>query len=234
MLLDKSGIVDPSTLDPDLGTAVMYGGEVQVTFNPLVHRYVVSDVSCDGGKPFSPPSVTKVLGAMVDKSEPLTAWAGKCAQAKMLELIQPGRMYSAEELQTIGYYVKDAHKNVVKAACDVGHEFHEWVQNYLGARMSLGGFPEPPENTQVRNCARAARAWILQVDLKPFTVERILYSRKHRVIGTADVAGLSTINGRTAVIDWKSSKDLHTSYRFQTAVYRAMLHEMTGQWTDDR
>ena len=234
MLVGKSGPVDPSTLEVGLPSVSLYGGEVSVVFDATAHRYTVSDVLIEGGKPFTPPSVTRVLGAMIDRSEFLIPWAAKCSRETVTKLIQPGVAYTAEEIGRISYQVADASKGVLKTACDVGHEFHEWTQNYLLARGGQTDYPTPPQNTQVRNCCRAAREWILKVDLQPFSVERILYSRAHKVIGTADVAALSTISGRTAVIDWKSSGALHDSYRLQTAIYRLMLHEMTNVWTDDR
>ena len=232
MLIGKFGAVKDE--DPVLPPATLYGGEVQIRFDPVAHRYTVNDVRVNDGAPFSPPSVTRVLSAMIDKSEPLVSWATRVSREKVIELVQPDRTYTAEEIQRISYEVQGASKAVVKAACDTGHDFHEWTQNYLLFRLGQRGFPTPPENVQVLNCCRAAQKSIKKVDLKPFSIERILYSREYGVIGTADVAALSTVSGRTAIIDWKSSRDLHHSYRFQTAIYRHMLHEMTGIWTDDR
>jgi hypothetical protein len=68
-------LIDVKDQDPALPPATLYGGEVEVRFDPVAHKYAVTDVRVNDGAPFSPPSVTRVLSAMIDKSEPLVSWA---------------------------------------------------------------------------------------------------------------------------------------------------------------
>ena len=233
MRIDAYGIIRYDEKEVvSAGEHVLYGGEVRVRFDPGAHKYLVQDVRL--GQRWSPrPSVTTIL-SILDKSKSLVPWAGRCAQTKFHELIDAGRIYTQPELESFGYQIKGAHKEELDRAGRIGTQVHEWIQKYLEAHAGRGAFPPPPTDPQVRSACSAARAWIRAVDVKPFAIERILYSRKHGVIGTTDLAGAPIINGRSAICDWKSSNRLHETYNLQLAAYRAMWHEMTGVWLDDR
>jgi hypothetical protein len=235
MLLDTHGVVDPTTLDPALPSVSLYNNEVQIMFDPMAHKYTVHDVQVDNGVPFFPPSVTKIL-KVIDKSDALVPWGARMAHEKFIELVRPGLPYSIEEIERIGWAIRNAHKDTLDDAGGVGKETHEWIFNYCQARAGEGDFPAPPDEVRTRNCCRAARAWILNVDLRPFMKERLLYSRKLRVVGTADAGSFQVLkeNRRSAILDYKTSNKLYASYRLQLSAYRMMLAEMTGVTLDDR
>jgi hypothetical protein len=215
------------------GEHVLYGGEVIIRFDSSSHTYRVQDITV--GQDWKPvPSVTTILGMMLDKSKFLAPWASRCAKDRFLKLVRPGRSYAQNELEVIGESLRVAHRDELDRAGSVGTQAHKWIESYLLARAGRGPWPTPPTDTQVRSCCRGARDWINKVDVKSFDIERVLYSRKHRVVGTTDLAAVLTIGGRTAICDWKSSRRLHGTYNLQLAAYRAMYLEMTGHHLDDR
>jgi len=230
MMIGASGVV---VLEPGIpGDHTLYDGEVTVKFDPTIHEYQVKDIAV------SPdwrvvPSVTTVL-SLIDKSKALVPWAARCCQNKFLELVQPGTAYTQEQLETFSYQIKDASKEQLEHAGRIGHETHEWIQNYLMAHSGNGLFPASPVDEHVRSCCRGAREWIKQAGIRPFAIERILYSRKHQVVGTTDLAAALIVGGRTAICDWKSSNRLHDSYKLQLAAYRSIYAEMTNVFLDDR
>ncbi len=233
ILLDAHG---PVATDPDLiGPAeiVMYGGEVRVRFDEAQHRYLVQD-KAEGPGWFRAPSVTTILGRMLDKSKMLVPWSCNVAMQAFLDRVEADTAYSRKELDAIGHKLKNAHKAVLDNAGKTGSAVHRWVESYLAARAAGRGFPSPPVEPKVRSCCSAARKWIQEVDLRPMAIEKILYSRMYGFIGTTDLTAAAVVNGRSAVCDWKSSSRLHTSYRLQLAAYALMWEEMTGERLDDR
>lgn len=214
------------------GVHSMYGGEVQVKFDPAVHRYVVRDLKF-GSDWFTVPSVTKILGRMLDKSKPLVSWATRQAKEEFVKRVQPEQAYTADQLSSIGADLEYAHKATLDRAGRKGKDAHDWIEAYLNARAGRCAFPAPPADEKVRASCSRARQWISEVDLKPVAIEQILYSRSQRFIGTTDISAF-VIKGSPAIVDWKTSRTLHASYELQLAAYAFMWTEMSGQIVDDR
>jgi PD-(D/E)XK nuclease superfamily len=229
MLVGKFGVIDD--VDPILPEVTLYGGEVTVRFEPIAHRYEVRDRGM-GMNWFAVPSVTRVLG-LIDKSKPLMNWATRCGAEKFRELIHPGTAYTAEVIEQIARMIQFAHEEKKERAGDIGHEVHEWVENYL---VGLGGCPVPPTDPQARSACSAARKFILEHNIIPVAVEKILYSRMWRVIGTTDLCGaVCRMSDSLCILDWKTSNSTdNPAYEWQLAAYASMWEEMTGQRVDDR
>ncbi|MGC1415561.1 MAG: PD-(D/E)XK nuclease family protein [Candidatus Acidiferrum sp.] len=217
-----STLVDPNCIGPDI--LYLYGGEVRVKFSPEDHKYLVSDVAIDDGAWLQVPSVTTVIGKMLAKPQ-LVSWATKLSMQEFLKRVEEGRAYSRAELDSIAPYVKDAHKMALDAAGKTGSAVHSWLEKFILARDAGRGFPPPPTDLQVRSCCSAGRKWVIDNDVRPIAVESILFSRKHRVIGTMDLAATLSVNGCITVADFKSSNRLHRSYGLQLSAYKAMLLE---------
>ena len=229
-----TGTSGPEPVDAGFaGDVVMYDGRVRVRFDEVLHQYLVQDLD-DGPDWFRAPSVTTILGRMLDRSKMLVPWSTRLSMKTFLGRVEPGKAYTSEELVRTGYQIKDAHKLALHQAGQTGSAIHKWVQDYIAARERGGGFPVPPTDPKVRSGCSAARKWITQVNLKPIAVEKILYSRLHGFIGTTDLAAAAVINGRSACCDWKSSNQLHASYRLQLAAYQYAYEEMTGIHLEDR
>src|SRR5207244_5301092 len=105
ILLDAHG---PVATDPNViasGEISVYGGEVHVKFDAEQHRYMVQD-NVEGPEWFRAPSVTTILGRMLDKSKMLVPWSCNVAMQAFLERVEADRAYSRKERDAIGYLIK--------------------------------------------------------------------------------------------------------------------------------
>lgn len=226
----------PETAVPNyIGTDQLrlYGGEVRVQFSPEDHRYLVSDRLVQDGAWLQVPSVTTVLGKMLDKKF-LISWATKLSMQEFLKRIEEGKSYSRAELDATGFQIQHAHKVALDAAGKTGSAVHAWLEQFILARDAGHGFPAPPTDPQVRSCCSAGRKWAIENEVRPVVVESVLFSRQHRVIGTMDLAATLSIDGHVSVCDFKSSNRLHKSYGIQLSAYKAMLREQMGIEAEDR
>jgi hypothetical protein len=210
-----------------------YNDEVRIRFDEVLHKYTVSDVRFLGGAWCTLPSVTTVLSKMLDKKH-LINWATNLSMLEFLKRIEEGKSYTRSELDAAGFQIKGAHKISLDNAGKIGSQVHAWLEKFILAREAGHGFPAPPTDPQVRSCCSAGRKWVVENDVRPIAVESILFSRKHRVIGTMDLAATLSIDGCISVCDFKSSNQLHKSYGLQLSAYKAMLLEQSGIDAEDR
>jgi hypothetical protein len=201
----------------------LYSGEVEIAFKAEKHTYRVTDPA-NGIVDSLVPSVTQILRTL-DKPA-LVGWAAKCGGTYIASRFVAGETYTftQEEIDALVAATISAHRNVSKAACDIGKDAHAWIADSL----TLGQIPDLPKNPAVASCCTAARRWIDGVGLRPTAVEEIVYSRKHSYLGTMDTVSVVEIEGHPAIVDWKSSKGIYAEYRFQLAAYKNAYEEMTG------
>jgi hypothetical protein len=215
------------------GEHLLYNSEVRVSFNAELHRYQVSDIRVDGGRPCIVPSVTTILSAMLAKPH-LQSWALKLAAQSMIAAFQPNRPYQATDIQRMAWLAVDAGKRATAEAGATGAETHHCIEAYLRQRNGENVQALWPQDSMAQKCFLAAINWLEANNVRMLHAEKILYSRAHRVIGTMDLAGLVTVNGRSAVIDYKTSNRLAPSMRLQLAAYQAMYAECFGINLQDR
>lgn len=79
------------------------------------------------------------------------------------------------------------------------------------------------ERTAGRVAWRAYQSWLGQHELEPIFLEHQLVSEVMKVGGTVDL--YARIDGRLAVIDFKTSARVYESHTVQLAAYRALLEE---------
>lgn len=210
-----------------------------VEFNERTHRYTVWD---GGRKVPNVPSVTRVC-EVIDKSGPLLNWAVNCALEIVSGAIKPGVAYDEEVLRTIRSVAARAHREKKRDAADIGTQAHNHLELLLKERVRGGNSgPCPwttsttggirPEEPRVAACIEAAVGWLNSHEVHPIHTERIVYSRKHRVVGKLD--NLSIVDGQFALVDWKSSKGIYPEHRLQTAAYVYLWEEETGERVESR
>ena len=151
-----------------------------------------------------------------------------------------------------------AHKDYKENAGEIGKVAHAWLEDFIQGSIRLNRLVCPegqgpyPDNEQSRNGCIAALDWMRKHNVRWIHTERKIYSRKYEYAGTTD--GLAYISscgdadccghwvkrdGRwarealhfenvLAVIDWKTSNMLHTSYHWQTAAYMVAVEEEIG------
>jgi hypothetical protein len=217
---------------PVLGEHVLYSGSVVIKFDSVVHRYRVHDL-LETDDFVTVPSVTTVLSAMLSKPH-LQSWALKLAAQSMIAAFQPGRPYQASDIQRMAWVAADAGKRATSEAGAIGTEAHHCIEAYLRQRNGENVQPLWPQEPMAQKCFLAAINWLEQNQVKMLHAEKILYSRAHHVIGTTDLAGVVSVNGRTAVIDYKTSNRLSPSMRLQLAAYQSMYQECFGIELEDR
>lgn len=200
-------------------TIELYGGEVKLEFDGRLHAYRWNDKLI--------PGVTKIL-ACLDKPA-LVAWAANMA----VQYITEGylaKQEAGEPLETSGFLslcqeAKSAHRKFSKAATDIGKEVHAFAERALVERRV-----QMPTDPQARAGAEAFMGWLHATDIKPISVERMLFSKEHFYAGTCDFFGY--IDGELSVMDLKTSSGLYREMPIQLAAYAVALSEETGKRID--
>jgi hypothetical protein len=162
---------------------------------------------------------------MVGKGDAIVQWAVNQSIEYLTPRLQ-GEL-SDKEVEQVLKDSKYAWKATRDEAATIGSVTHDWLENHLkGIELPL------PDNENACNSIRAALNWLASIDYKAQHVEEILYSPTHGYCGKMDWLG--PINGVMSLPDWKTSKSLHDTYRYQTAAYVMAWEEKTGDRIEDR
>jgi len=170
------------------------------------------------------PSPTNIIGDVTDKSPALTQWAANMTVEWIKENCQRCADGVAEEHYYAVYlkHLEQARfnfRNVSQRALDVGSQVHDAIRMYF----ATGKEPSEPDE-QVLSAFLAFLEFADQHKMGTINVEQRLFhdnwSMQYDWFGMFD--------GKTAVLDWKSSKDFYREMRIQTAAYRGGL-ELTGE-----
>jgi hypothetical protein len=220
-----------------------YKGEIELRFDATAHQYFRVE---ELGNLVPVHGCTTVLH-ILDKSFALVPWAVKKAAEKLLRTIPlTSEMMlaplSLEDFTKLVMEAKEAHREILTDAGDIGHLAHKCLEDSIqyaidhtdGVVLELRNLPT---DEKALSCAQAAFAWMTQHHVKWLGTERKIYSKQYEYAGTAD--GFAWVNScedkgccpekytdHLALIDWKSSNDLHVEYCYQTAAYlQAILEE---------
>lgn len=174
------------------------------------------------GKPLI--GVTTALG-IISKGDGLIQWGVNQAVEFITANLSGG--LSAEEVWSILAASKTAWRSKRDEAADIGSQAHAWVESYLHAASTGGDAPDWPVETPVRNACEAACRWLDRHHWQTIEVEKQIYSPKYGYAGILDWWAI--IDGVPSVPDWKTSKGIYSSYRYQTAAYVKALEEETGE-----
>lgn len=186
--------------------------ESLLLFNPRNHSYTY-----DGKRLLG---VTTALSA-ISKGDAIVQWAANCAvdYARANLPVWPDdyppcctKEQAEQDLELIWLGAKAAWKAKRDEAALIGTTAHDWVERYL-----KGEDPDWPTDPHARRSAEAALEWIRSVQWETVAVEQRLYIPELAVAGTCD--WFARINGRLAIVDWKTSKSLHSTYAYQLAAY---------------
>lgn len=181
-----------------------------LTFNPRNHRYYWD------GQPV--PSVTTIINRL-GKGDALIQWAANCAVDHIASRINgPDVMLWALDWQTIFNEARKAHTAKKDTAADIGTRVHDY------ARLILQGqTPPEPLDGPAQKAIEAFWRWVEGHKIEPYAVERRVMSRNGMYAGTTDFYGL--IDGRPAVLDFKTGKGVYDEAWWQTSAYVAALEE---------
>jgi hypothetical protein len=188
----------------------------KLTFDARYHRHLYD------GKPLI--GVTTALG-IISKGDALVQWGVNQAVDYLAANLQ-GEI-TPEELQNHLWNAKGAWRGKRQEAADIGSQAHAWIESYL-----RGECPAWPELTPVRLSCEAAVKWLDKHRWQTIEVEKQIY---HPALGYAGILDWwALIDGVPSVPDWKTSKHIYTSYRYQTAAYVKALEAETGEKPRDR
>jgi hypothetical protein len=187
-----------------------------LTFKEKAHRYYW------GGEPV--PSVTTIIGRL---NKPLLIqWAANCA-VDHIKKAMVDNWPSQPQLETweqLCDEARKAHATIRDTAGDIGKEVHEYARRHF-MRMKFPALPpaSEPEHPQARNALAAFRDWVGQHHIEPIGVERRVFSKQRMYAGTCDFYGC--IDGRLAVLDFKTGNGVYDEAWYQMAGYEMALQE---------
>lgn len=113
-----------------------------------------------------------------------------------------------------------AHELELDTAGELGSEAHALIEWWL--RGEIGPRPAAREGAEI--AYRAARRWAESVHLEPIFCEQTVWSTEWGYAGTMDLFG--RVNGKPALLDWKTSKRYYPEHGLQNAAYITALAEM--------
>lgn len=200
----------------------LYNGEIEIGFWESRHRYSL----LKNGVPEKEwlISSTAITG-MLDKSRVLVRWATNLAKDHLLSNVAHFKKMTENDLIGIIEEACNLHNVRREEAATKGSLAHDWIENHI-----KGNDPEMPEDDNVITAINAFLSWESENKIKWIASEKIVYSRKHGHVGILDA--LAVINGKTCVIDFKTSNGIYSDYYYQVASYRAAHEEETGKKLD--
>ena len=192
------------------------GDDIDLEYDDAKHTYMVGDRKV--------PSVTRVVDAVFPKY--LVDWAAACGADWWRENREDVLYeYSIEEVcEGIRY----AHKEISKAAQDIGLEVHKWIELFITVKILSKGKGETIADypDKVKIPMQNFHNWVESRDIEWLACEKKVYSRSWEYAGTIDA--LAKINGKLCVIDFKTSAKIYKEYYLQVSAYCNAIGEMMG------
>jgi hypothetical protein len=170
------------------------------------------------------PGVTTILN-VVGKGDALLQWAANCAVEYLKQ-----RLEGDLTTDDVARFCKEAQKqwrSVKEEAGSIGSIAHDWIEQHL-----KGGNAPLPDHPKARNSCCIALEWMDSVEWETLEVEKVIFHPEYRYAGKYDWK--ARINRVKAIPDWKTSKDIYSTYRYQTAAYVKAEEAMTGETIPDR
>lgn len=185
----------------------LYGGKVSIDFYPVKHAYKI------------PGNRTWLVGVTTacnqkDKSGGLLRWAERLTRAYLFDILNKKKVITqADILDAI-----DQRNITLDKASEIGTQIHDWIKDYIAGKN-----PTAPDDEKVQNGVVAFLDWEAKHKVKWLESERLCFSKKYGYVGTFDA--IAEINGKLYMVDFKSSKGLYLTMRYQTAAYTKAWNE---------
>jgi Protein of unknown function (DUF1778) len=233
-----------------------YGGRIEIPFDPVKHIYYLRNPEV--GNLIRVPNSSSVCH-IIDRSLALVPWGAKKVVEKLLASV-PTYLSGAgvlmikemtfEEFSKLAMIAKDAHKEELEEAGDIGTMVHKWLERYIKAVLAKNADTQKAlltfmcQDDRATKCCHAALAWMSNHNVRWLEAEQKVYSEKYNYAGTFD--GIALVDcckdqlccshrffNRKSIVDWKSSNHLHIEYLFQGASYRQAKNEEMGAGIND-
>lgn len=215
----------------------LYKGTVIVRFYPESHKYFVSIK----GSPFKQKTGCTTIVGIKDKSKALESWYQTITVEYLFKLIEDGVPLDHDRA------LEAAIQNEIlkSGAADIGKEAHEWCEAFINHELGVPGFenlPEMPGRPEAVIGVNAFMDWWSQNKVEPVESEKVVYwagdiemklpngvkaKREAEFIGTLDLD--AKVNGKRALIDFKTSNGLYNAIRLQTRGYQLASETEAGK-----
>lgn len=208
----------------------LYGKTLKVYFHEdYFHTYTLTEKKTDRLL-----SVTGVTGVL-DKPA-LVWWSSNCAVDyiwKNLTEADRDKNYLTVPIDKLEE-ARNAYRNVSKTSADIGTAIHKWIEEWIQCK---GVGIDMPDDEKVLNGITAFLKFQNERNFKWIESERIVYSKKHKFVGTLDA--VAKVGKDLVLVDFKSSKrnknskdGLYDEMKIQVCGYAIAWEEEMGKKFD--
>lgn len=191
----------------------LYGGKVELGFDPLKHTYTVGEEIFSG--------VTTAL-SIINKPA-LIYWAVNKTLEYMKDNIPPGTALDELQIQKLLREAKNARFAHSDGAKEAGTFIHNWIEDYIN-----GEKPDLPTNESLkRSVLGFVEWWDSLTNKEVIHVERPLVSLKYKFAGTPDL--IAKIDGKLTIVDWKTGSGIYPEHFVQMGAYAIAYEEEFNQ-----
>jgi hypothetical protein len=201
----------------------LYNGSVRVEYFDKFHKYLVN-----GEKALGVTNIT----SLIDKSRVLIYWAVNLARDYLIEV------HNGNERINLGHIeiASKLHAQRKKEAADLGTLVHLFCEEWIKAKVAKRKDIAMPEDPRVLNGVIAFLKWVDEHKVKFLESERVIYSKKHKFIGTMDCV-FTMGEEKHKIIhvgDFKTSKGVYDEMIFQVTAYEEAYVEETKAKCGDK
>lgn len=209
-----------------------YNGRVKVAFYPNSHRYKLTELDGEEKNDWI-PSPSTIIGKL-DKSPQLVAWAVRCFEEKLIELMRDGVQFTKDDLLSMIEEGKRAHTVIKESACNVGTVVHDFAEAYSADPNAP--IPEDynaltdEEKRKADHGIKAFKQWVAEHNPRFIKTEFSVFSIKEMFVGTSDelVEFNNELYKGKYLLDYKTSKGVYSSHFYQASAYLKAYEEEHG------
>ena len=198
----------------------LYDKKITLEFDPVKHIYSINGKTIYG--------CTSIVGVI--NKPALMYWAVNQAIDNLAGILKPGVSYDEVQIKNMLEEAKKRHTKTKEAAADIGAMIHDWISKFLKAGMEKKPLPKLPVNPEMKTAIQGFLKWAKENKVKFIHSERKIYSKKHGYAGTLDAE--AKVNGKLAIIDFKTSNAFYPEYFLQTVAYQQAREEEEGKKYD--
>jgi len=194
-------------------TYELYKGKITLSFDEKRHIYSI------GGKTvYGVTSITNIIA-----KPQLIYWAVGETVRFLQGVLKAGKSYDEMQIKSILDQASQQHCKSKGEAADMGTMIHDWISSFLKAGLAKKPLPTLPVNEEMRNIVRAFLGWAKEKKVKFISTERKVYSKRYNYAGTLDAEAM--IDGKLAVVDFKTGNAIYPEYCLQAVAYLNALKE---------
>lgn len=193
----------------------LYKGQIVLRFDDAKHIYTVNNKTIYG--------VTSITGIIAKPG--LIYWAANMAADTFFANMVAGKALDELQIKELADQIRTSHVQKKDKAADLGTMIHDWISEFLKAGIAKKPLPKKPINPEMKNAINSFLEWCKQNKVKFLESERRVYSKKYKYAGTLDA--IATINGKSAIIDFKTGNAVYPEMFLQTVAYQSALQEET-------